>query len=177
MNRQIKQLEAVLFVSGAPVGKKKLVDLLGCSDDDLNAMINELNGRERAVVIVDDGARIVLAVDPSVREFAESVRKSEEEAPLSVSARETLSIIAYAGPISKAHLDFLRGVNTQYILRRLLMRGLIHEERKAGERLLAVTVDFLQHLGLKRKEEMPEYEAISRSIQESIGAASAEESE
>ena len=177
MDERVKQLEAVLFVSGAPVGKKKLVGLLGCSDDDLDAMVAALNERERGVVVVDDGTRIVLSVDPSVSEFVESVRKSDEEAPLSVSARETLSIVAYAGPISKIHLDFLRGVNTQYIVRRLLTRGLIHEERRGRERLFSVTVDFLRHLGLRRKEELPDYESVNQSIRESIEAISGEESE
>ena len=171
----MRQTEAVLFVSGAPVGKKKLIGLLGCSAEELDAAVAEMNAREGGAVVIDDGARLALAVNPSVGEFVESVRKSEERAPLSVSARETLAIIAYAGPIDKTELDFLRGVNTQYILRRLLVRGLIHEQREGEKRLFAVTVDFLRHLGLRRKEELPEYEEVCRSIRESVRAASAAE--
>jgi len=74
---------------------------------------------------------------------------------------ETLSVIAYNGPIARSTVDYLRGVNSGYIMRNLLVRGLINR-RPDPERpyifLYDVSFDFLKHLGLSKKEELPEYD-------------------
>ena len=166
MNAELQKLEAVLFTSGASISKKRLADLIGCSRDRLDQLLDDLRNlrKESGVVLVDDGSQVVLATHPKLEEFIERTQKEEQESPLSKAAQETLSIIAYVGPIAKIDLDFLRGVNTQYTLRRLAMRGLIRTGRERSARTVAITTDFLQHLGVQKTEDLPEYIDIRQSI-------------
>jgi segregation and condensation protein B len=72
---------------------------------------------------------------------------------------ETLTIIAYRGPISKAEIEKIRGVNCSLILRNLMIRGLVDFDidKNNGQELYNVTVDFLQYLGLNTVEDLPDY--------------------
>ena len=172
MDTVLQKLEAVLFTSGAPVQKKRLAKQVGCDDEQLGLLLEQLR-EERAgsgVVVVDDGVQVALVTNPSLVDFMEEVRGDDEATPLSKAMQETLSIIAYAGPIAKADLDFLRGVNTQYTLRRLAMRGLIQDERKGRLRLVSASVDFLLHLGIQQVEALPDYAAVRQRILDGVQA-------
>ena len=75
---------------------------------------------------------------------------------------ETLTIIAYRGPITKPEIEQIRGVNCSLILRNLLMRGLV-EESESVERLqpvYAISADFLRHLGLHAISDLPDYATL-----------------
>ena len=170
MKHILQKLEAVLFTSGSPIQKKQLTKLVGCDDQHLEEAINALMKRREmsGVVVVDDGTHITLATNPTLSSFMETMHKEDQSAPLSRAAQETLSIVAYAGPITKVDLDFLRGVNTQYALRRLAMRGLIQDERKKRFRTVAITTEFLFHLGIQKTEELPEYTQIRETILDNL---------
>ena len=122
------------------------------------------------MTVLDDGSRVALATNPALREFIQHTRSEDQNAPLSKASQETLSIIAYAGPIAKVDLDFLRGVNTQYTVRRLAVRGLIQEQKEGGKKMLVVTVDFLSHLGLQKTKDLPDYKTVRRDILEGLRA-------
>ena len=76
---------------------------------------------------------------------------------------ETLSIIAYRGPIKRDELEQIRGVNCSIILRHLLIKGLIVEENKDKE-IYNVSLDFIRHLGVKDLNELPDYERLNQGI-------------
>ena len=166
MNNELKKIEAALFSLGSAVSKKKLSGLLGCTGEQLGHLLDELREirEESGVVLIDDGSKVMLTVNPKINDFMENVKREEEKSPLSKAAQETLSIIAYAGPISKVDLDFLRGVNTQYTLRKLAMRGLIRDNRERSGRTVSITTDFLAHLGVQKVEALSEYTSIRESI-------------
>jgi chromosome segregation and condensation protein ScpB len=63
-------------------------------------------------------------------------------------------------------IDFIRGVNSSYILRNLLMRGLIERERSSNTYNYKITFDFLKHLGLNSVNELPEYEKYKNILEE-----------
>lgn len=172
MEEILKKLEAVLFFQGMPMSRKKLQNLLSCSDSDLEDEISKLKEirSDTGVVILDDGVNLTLVSNPNVSEFIEGIRKVEATSPLSKASQETLSIISYAGPISKFDLDFLRGVNTQYTIRRLFVRGLIREEKQEKTRLLSVTTEFLSHTGVNSVKELEDYDAIRNSILNGLDA-------
>jgi len=102
-----------------------------------------------------------MATKPDFHKISEKVIKEEIKESLTPAALETLSVIAYNGPIARSTVDYLRGVNSGYIMRNLLVRGLINR-RPDPERpyifLYDVSFDFLKHLGLSKKEELPEYD-------------------
>ncbi len=84
------------------------------------------------------------------------------------SALETLSIIIYRGPITKKEIDYIRGVNSGFILRNLLIRGLIEkDESKEGRGVqYKPTLDLLSLLGISNLSELPEYDAVKKEIED-----------
>ena len=170
MNETTAKLETVLFVSGAPVAKNKVCKILSCSDKELEDCINELKKQRSVsgVVVVDTGTHIALTTAPSFADVVEKLQKQETHSPLSKAAQETLSIIAYLSPVSKVDLDFIRGVNTQYTLRRLAMRGLINSQKDGNAKKITVTVEFLTHLGINTLQELPDYETIRGDIEKKL---------
>jgi segregation and condensation protein B len=72
-----------------------------------------------------------------------------------------LSIISYAGPITRADIEYIRGVNSSFTVRSLLMRGLIEREvdpKRANAYIYSASFDLLRHLGLSNNEDLPEYQ-------------------
>ena len=171
------QLEALLFTHGSPLTRKSAAVFLGCSLDEVDSIASSLaeERRESGVIVVNDGVSLSLTSSPGLSDFMRGVNAKERTAPLSNAAQETLAIIAYVGPIVKTDLDFLRGVNTQYTVRQLTVRGLIQETVSVKSRALEVTAEFLAHLGARRKQDLPEYAAIHRSLHQGLEAARGDE--
>ena len=163
----LKKLEAILFVEGGRVSRKKIKTLLGVSLEETENLIQELK-RERedkGIILIDDGEYIELVTNPELKDFVEDLKKVENISPLSQAANETLAIISYTGPISKSDLDFLRGVNTQFTIRRLMIRGLIKETRKErGARFFTVTTDFMKNMGITELNQLKDYNSIREKI-------------
>ena len=124
--------------------------------------------QEEGVTVTETENQVALTTSPNLQKFLEKTKKESETVPLSQAAQETLAIIAYAGPITKMDLDFLRGVNTQYTLRRLSMRGLIQEKRERRDRQFSITVEFLNHLGIQKQSDLEDYEEVKQSVLKGI---------
>ena len=79
---------------------------------------------------------------------------------------ETISIILYKAPVPKSEIDFIRGVNSQFILRNLLIRGLVERIPSSSGRGGAYrpTLDLLRYLGVTKVEELPDYESATAAI-------------
>jgi len=87
--------------------------------------------------------------------------KDEFREDLTPASLETLSLISYLGPVSRAQIDYYRGVNSSFILRSLLMRGLVeryNDPQRANVYLYQASFDLLKYLGISRVEDLPEYE-------------------
>jgi len=159
------KIEAVLFFKGEPVSRAFLAKQLEESGEAINAALESLSktleNRGVALLVKDD--EVELRTSPGVSSLIEKMRKEELERDLSKASLETLSIILYRGPITRADIDFIRGVNSTFILRSLLVRGLIerisdpNDERKF---LYRPTFDLLGNLGISKLEELPEYSSV-----------------
>jgi len=164
-----KQIEAILFYKAEPVKIKKLADIL---DTDVRAvksglekLLTDLNGRGLTLIISDDEAMLGTSRDAS--SVIEKLRKDELSSDLGKAALETLSIILYQGPISRTNIDYIRGVNSQFILRSLLIRGLIERVDNPEDSrsfLYKPSLELLAHLGVSRIEDLPEYQSINNEI-------------
>jgi segregation and condensation protein B len=88
--------------------------------------------------------------------------KDETTGELTRPQLETLTVIAYRGPVSKAELEQIRGVNCTMILRNLMMRGLINEQTENGVAQYAVAMEFMSFLGAASAAELPDYEMLRR---------------
>ena len=176
MKDSIAQLQALLLTARSAIPKKRLAVLLSCKEQALDALLEQARASYKAcgITIVDDGAQVRLATDPSLSSFLEQKDTEERAVPLSRASQETLAVIAYAGPVAKRSLDFVRGVNTSYTLRRLLVRGLI---RRAPGRVFALSAELLTHLGLSSVKELPDYEHIRAHLLETLQSTQGKDQE
>ena len=99
---------------------------------------------------------------PENASFVSEFIKDETTGELSRPSLETLTIIAYRGPVAKLDLDRIRGVNCSLILRNLLLRGLVevYEDKERGESIYNVSFDFLRFLGVNKVSELSDYERL-----------------
>ena len=166
LNKRIAALEALLFVHGEPVPFKKIASVLGCdrseAEEAVEALAKQLaDDPARGVALIADKEKAQLATKPAFAKILEDFVKEEVSADLTPASLEALAIVAYLGPISRAKLEYLRGVNSIVILRSLMIRGLaerIPDPEHAGSFLYRPTFDLLKHLGIAKKEDLPEFE-------------------
>jgi segregation and condensation protein B len=170
--KQRASLEALLFIHGEPLAYKKIQAVLGIDKkEDLDVLIMEL-GRDleasaRELQLISDKEKVQLATKPEFNSILESFVKEEISEDLSPASVEALSIIAYLGPISRAKLEYLRGVNSIVILRSLMIRGLVERypdpEHSSGF-LYRPTFDLIKHLGIKEKQNLPDFEKFQELL-------------
>ena len=164
------QLEALLFWKAEPVSLKKLATLLNTDTETVKTGLQELENalKGRGLTLVRTEDEIMLGTAKELSPLIEQLTKDELSRDLGKAGLETLSIILYQGPISRADVDYIRGVNSQFIVRNLLIRGLIERvdnPKDARSFLYKTTLDLLAHLGVSKIEELPEYEQVRKDIE------------
>jgi segregation and condensation protein B len=165
-----QKIEAVLLFKNEPVSYKDLAKALEASESDVRSAVSALAESlvDRGIVVVDDGAEIALGTHPKASELIEKMQKEELSRELGRAGLETLSIVLYKGPVSRREIDYIRGVNSGFIVRNLLIRGLIERtESASGERSFSYrpTLELLRHLGVKSREELPEFDTALAKIE------------
>ena len=163
MNDICAHIEALLFLSGKPVSRSVLSKTLQCSRDVVEASIRILQDRfntiHSGIHLVSQADEIEFVTNPDLALFLSEFFKKERTNALTKPSLETLTVIAYRGPVTRPELEQIRGVNCSLILRNLMIRGLITEE-VAPQGFLpvyVVTPAFLEYLGLHSLEELPQY--------------------
>ena len=163
------KIESLLFISNQPFSVKKLADLTKSERDKVEEAVKELmagynqEGKGMAVQKIGDNVQMVTSADNS--KLVKDYIKEETTGELTRPALETLTIVAYRGPISRAEIEQIRGVNCAIILRNLLMRGLVEgkEDKKKMQTSYNITFDFLKFLGLNEQSELPDYDKLNSS--------------
>ena len=124
-----KQIEAVLFWKGEPISVKKLSQIFEKTEEEILASLKNLeeNLSNRGIVLVFKDDEITLGTSKEVSEIIEKLNKDELIKDLGKAGLETLSIIIYQGPLSRAEIDYIRGVQSNFIIRNLMIRGLIEK--------------------------------------------------
>ncbi len=162
-NNLKRAIEGILFVSGEPVGLKKLSKLLEQKEDDIREMILEMREEfnDRGLIIISDDEKYQLTTSPNISNIITEFLKTELKDDLSPASLETLAIIAYKGPISRIEIDNIRGVNSSFILRSLLVRGLITKEKSPNSKLINVyriSFDMIRNLGIENIHQLPDFD-------------------
>jgi segregation and condensation protein B len=168
-NSLSKNIEAILFYKAEPLSLKKLCNILELKEQDIKQGIQELKHdlKDRGITLVEHEDEHTLTTSGETSEIIERVRKDELNRDLGKAGIETLSIIIYQGPVSRAEIDYIRGVNSQFIVRNLLMRGLVEKvenTKDARSYLYKPSLQLISHLGLSKLDDMPEYEEIRNKI-------------
>lgn len=162
------KIESLLFISNRPLSVKELAAMARTGKDEAKEAIGELEeeyAKGRGVRIMRHGGKVRLSTSPENAEIVQEFLKDETTGELTKPSLETLTIVAYRGPITKAELEQVRGVNCSLILRNLMIKGLVEtvEQKKGGEAMYAVTFDFLRCLGVGKASELPDYEKLSQA--------------
>ena len=170
-NNLIAKLEALLFIYGEPIDAKKLAKILGIKEGEaengLSLLSEELARTERGLTLVQDKNRFQLVTKPEFAKLLEEITKQEFTEALTPAALETLSIISYAGPVSRADVEYIRGVNSSFTIRALLMRGLIEREvdpKRGNAYLYSTSFELLRHLGFSKNEDLPDYKKYKELV-------------
>lgn len=164
-----RQIEALLFFKGEPVTAGFLAKALGVSEDEarggLEALEQSLSGR--GVILMQNGGEYSLGTAPQMGATIEALLKEELSKDLGKAGLETLATVLYRGPISRSEINYLRGVNSNYILRALLVRGLIEKVDQGGRSTVyRPTFELLSYMGVAKVEDLPGYEETTKAVEE-----------
>jgi segregation and condensation protein B len=158
------QLEALLFVAERPLTRAEIAGLAGVDRETVDARIGDLQYSlgERGIRLVESGERVELATSPDAGRLI--ARYVGADAPrLSGPSLETLAIVAYRQPCTRATIERIRGVDSDYTLRTLLHRRLVMELGRSdapGRPILFGTgFDFLERFGMTSLDQLPPLEA------------------
>jgi segregation and condensation protein B len=178
MDNDLAKIEAVLFAHGEPISLKKLGNLVKISQEELKSALleleNELKSDRRGLALIieeplqkvfeakDWGSKKVqLGTKPELSPLLKDFLKEEMGEELTPANLEVLSIVAYLGPVSRAKIEYIRGVNSVFTLRNLLMRGLIEraaDPERGNTFIYKPSLEFLRHLGVASPSELEEFD-------------------
>jgi segregation and condensation protein B len=162
-------LESLLFVSGEPVKLAKLAKICQVGKKEIEEALAEIDSvcqeQIRGLRIIKKDDSVQLGTAPENTDFVGQLVSGEMSADLSKSAQETLSIVAYRGPITRVQVEAIRGVNCSYVLRSLLVRGLVERKETSDIRgfLYEISFEFLKILGIQDVKNLPDWEALSKN--------------
>lgn len=165
----VSKIESLLFVSSQPVSVSQLKKLTEAKKGEVEAALRSIKAlydekKESGIMLAVSGDKYQLVSHPDNAKLVKSFLKSDVTGELTDPAMETLTIVAYRGPITKPELEQIRGVNCGLILRNLLIRGLIErtEEKKEALPKYQVTHEFIKFLGVSSVTTLPDYQKLSK---------------
>lgn len=164
------QLEALLFYRAEPVSFGEIAKILNSSPEEIQLAIQQLrqNLTGRGLSLIETETELELVTCPEVHDLIEQIAKEDLNKDLGKAGLETLTIILYQGPISRPEIDQIRGVNSSFILRHLMVRGLVERFSDAQDSrrwLYRGTSALLRHLGLEKFTDLPEAETFRTELE------------
>ncbi len=167
-------LESVLYIAGEPVRVDALAHALNLTQMELEPAIEQLRDNcileKRGIRLNRHGMEIQLSINPEYAKYVEMFLQPVKKQSLSQAVMETLSIIAYRQPVTKADIELVRGVKCDYSVQLLLARGLICEAGRKdtlGRPILYETTDkFLRHFGLESLYDLPNVAELGKPDEE-----------
>jgi segregation and condensation protein B len=164
------KVEAVLFYKTEPYSIAHLADFFEVPIEEMEAALQILSTRllqgGLRLIMTDTTVHLVTAGELSP--LIEKLKKDELAVDIGKAGAEALSIILYRGPLSRAEIDRIRGVNSTFILRNLLVRGLVERREHPTDNrsfAYAATPELFSHLGITKREELPDFEQIMNAIE------------
>lgn len=157
------RIEAILFVAGEAVAIRDLAKALQISEKELKTVLNEIGSEydyeQRGFMLKRFGDKVQLATRPLYSEDVLRLLQPVQQQSLSQAAMETLAVVAYKQPVTRAEVEQIRGVKCDYSLQSLMLKGLIQEAGRKdtiGRPILYATTDaFLSHFGIQGLEDLP----------------------
>ena len=162
-------IECILFVSGEPVSLVQLQRALDITGIEMNAIIHNMEKQyrqeERGIQLYITDDTVQLVSNKKYASYVEELLQPAQTKSFTQAMLETLSIVAYKQPVTRADIEAVRGVRCDYSVSQLLKLGLIRElgrRDSVGRPMMFGTTDaFLRQFGLHSIEEMTEYSAYA----------------
>ena len=161
-------IESILFVSGEPVKISRMAKIAGAPKPEVENALMVLQGeyaQGRGMIIIKKEDEVQMATSAENSEVVSQLVKSEIQENLSTASLEVLSIVAYRGPMTRMDIEAVRGVNSSFTVRTLLLRGLLEREDNPKDNrsyLYKISFDFLKKLGVDSVEKLPNWEELSK---------------
>ena len=157
------RIEAILFVAGEAVSLKDMAKALAVGEKELKTALDKIGSEydyeQRGFMLKRFGDKVQLATRPLYAEDVLRLLQPVQQQSLSQAAMETLAVVAYKQPVTRAEVEQIRGVKCDYSLQSLTAKGLIAEAGRKdtiGRPILYATTDtFLSHFGLATLEDLP----------------------
>lgn len=156
-----KVAEAVLLLADEPIPASLIGELLETPTSEVEALLGalarEYEDADRGFVLREVAGGWRLYTAPECGPWLERFVLRHRSSRLSAAALEVLAVVAYKGPVSRAHIAEIRGVDSDGVVKTLAQRGLIEEIGRDGGAavLFRVTPHFLERMGLRSTEELP----------------------
>ena len=162
-------IESLLFVAGRPVSLKELARATGKKEAEVAELLAALIAEKKntGIVILEQNRSYLMSTNPQNSEAVKSFLNTDLREKLTDAAIETLAIITYKQPVSRAEIEAIRGVNSQYTIRLLLMRGLVEKVQSPKDNrshYYQTTHEFLQHLGLSSVKDLPDFAELTAKV-------------
>lgn len=177
MNELAYTIEGILFYEAESVTVSELCEICRENEESVQNALSEIKTKysnaESCIQLLVHKDTYQLVVAGKSRDVILARDVKEREGELSRPALETLSTILYLGQASKSQIDYIRGVQSSYMLRILSSRGLLSRVGKMGrDTVYAPTVETLRFMGITRPEDMPEFESISAEFRKALSSVS-----
>lgn len=164
-------VEGLLFASGEPLSLNKISEILSISNEEIEnsilELINDYQNENRCFDIIKKGNEnqifYQLVTNKNISSVVQKLNNTVLEGDLTKGALEVLSIVMYRSPLNRAEIDDIRGVNSSYILRALVLRGLINRYQNPNRRneyLYEPSFDLLKFLGITDASNLPDFEKL-----------------
>ncbi|MDD4607042.1 MAG: SMC-Scp complex subunit ScpB [Patescibacteria group bacterium] len=158
------QIESLLFITNRPLSLKDFKNSLKIDETKINQSLHELSQEyeenDRGLRLLNNNSQWQLVTHNNNSQLVNDFLKEEMTSELTWPSIETLSILAYRGPIDKLELDQIRGVNCSLILRNLMIKGLAEEVTENKQVKYQISFDFLKYLGVNKVENLPDFEQL-----------------
>ena len=183
MKERVGIVEAILFVTGNAVEKKEICRAMELTEGELEETLDALESGydfdRRGLRLLRFGAHVQLATRPDYAPYVEKLLQPVQKQSLSQAVMETLAVIAYRQPVTKAEIEQVRGVKCDYSVQSLVTKGLIEEvgrKEALGRPILYGTTDaFLRHFCIASLSELPEIDFSKLTAKLEAGAAGQDE--
>lgn len=165
-------IESLLFVSGDGLAISHIAEILELDEDEVRLHVDKLKefyiSQNRGLQIVEYDGYIQLKTPEENFLYVTKLADSKRKQPLSPAALESLSIVAYHQPVTRSSVEFIRGVNSDGPMTRLVERGLIEESGRLdapGRPILyRTTKEFLRSFGLNSLADLPDIKDLSEQF-------------
>lgn len=167
------KIEAILFWKGESLSILELSKILKVNKEEIENAILDLkeNLSNRGIVLQEKDGEYMLSTTGEISDLIEDLQKEELNKDLSKSSLETLSIILYKNGASRSEIDYIRGVNSSFILRALSVRGLVEkitDPKDSRKYIYRPTFELLSFMGISSVKDLPDYNEISVNVDNEV---------